>query len=475
MTVDYDGVIIGGTVQAREVAALGARQGARLALVEPPTAVDQQIRRQLTVQILAQTGDASQQQNLFGPSQPLSPVHWQAVKQRVSLAKNVVYPHLTPETLAYSGVDMVLEVGHLSLKPRFAITTESRRLRGRRSLFSPPTQNTLPAIPGLAGHPVLTPATLLDLEVPPRDVVILGRSPDAIALAQALALLGVQTTLLTRGTELLPTEDPDISQFTGSLLRAAGVNLQLNAQIDSVQYDGTFAIDLTTGTRLKTSHILLGTALQPQTADLKLDQIGVIGQSSHIGVDDQLRTARSGCFAFGPCLGGYWADHLDHQDGAIALHNALYIPWRKLQQLSRVAYLSTVPEFARFGLTAQQALRGFGPAVTVMQISYEQVPRTHLDDRMTGFCRCIIHQDGSVLGAQIVGPNARDLTQTLALLAKRRIPIQLMAQKLALPMTYTELLDRISDGWQRTRWQPGQWRRDWAENWFNWRRSSYRN
>ncbi|MEL6882827.1 MAG: hypothetical protein AAFP09_20045, partial [Cyanobacteria bacterium J06607_10] len=23
----------------------------------------------------------------------------------------------------------------------------------------------------------------------------------------------------------------------------------------------------------------------------------------------------------------------------------------------------------------------------------------------------------------------------------------------------------------RSRWQPGNWRRDWAENWFNWRRS----
>lgn len=474
MTVDYDGVIIGGTVQAREVAATASRQGARVALVEPPESVDRQIRQQLTVQVLARAGDARQQQALFGSPQILSPADWTALQQRVALAQDIAYPHLALDTLAYGGVDVVLEVGQFSLKPQLAFTTETRRLRGRRYLVSPPTEVTVPAIPGLAGTPVLTPETLLNLEVPPKDLVILGRSPDAIALAQALALLGVKTTLLSRGTQLLPTEDPDISHFVASLLVASGVNLHLNVQLDSVQYDGTFAIQLSGGDLLKTSCLFLGTAHQPQTANLNLQAANLITNGPFIGVDDQLRTTRPGCFAFGPCLGGYWADHLDYQDGQIALGNALYFPWRKLQQLSRVACLPTIPEFAGFGLTSQQALRGFGPAVTIVQVPYQQVPRTHLDDRMTGFCRCIIHQDGSVLGAHIVGPNARDLTQTVALLAKRRIPMQLMAQRLALPMTYTQLLDRLSDAWQQTRWQPGRWRRDWAENWFNWCRSSFR-
>jgi hypothetical protein len=29
----------------------------------------------------------------------------------------------------------------------------------------------------------------------------------------------------------------------------------------------------------------------------------------------------------------------------------------------------------------------------------------------------------------------------------------------------------LVEAWQRQRWQPGTWRRDWAENWFNWQRT----
>jgi 2-polyprenyl-6-methoxyphenol hydroxylase-like FAD-dependent oxidoreductase len=40
MAVDYDLVIAGGTVQGRRAAALAAREGARVALVEPPRRVE---------------------------------------------------------------------------------------------------------------------------------------------------------------------------------------------------------------------------------------------------------------------------------------------------------------------------------------------------------------------------------------------------------------------------------------------------
>jgi pyruvate/2-oxoglutarate dehydrogenase complex dihydrolipoamide dehydrogenase (E3) component len=477
MTVDYDAVIIGGTVQARAAGAKAAMQGARVALVEPPASVDGQIRRQLTVQVLTRAAEARQHQNLWDSSSSPAPVDWAALRQRVALAEDIAYPHLSLETLASSGMDVVLEAGQFSPKPTFSFTTESRLLRGRRYLLSPPTRPTIPAISGVStGAPVLTPETLFDLEHQPEELVILGRSPAAIALAQSLALLGTATTLMTPGCRLLPTEDSDISDFVGSLLLAAGVTLRQNTQLDSVKQEGKgkFTIQLAGENDLVTSHLLLGTSPHPQLATLNLDRASLTPPGPYLGVDDHLRTIRPGCFAFGPCLGGYWADHIDDQDGQIAIQNALYLPWRKLQQLSRVACLQTIPAFARFGFTAQQALRHFGPAVNVIQVSYDKIPCAHLDDRMTGFCRCIIHQDGSVLGAQIVGPNARELTQTVALLARQRIPIQRMAQHLSLPMAYTELLNRLSDSWQLYRWQPGHWRRDWAENWFNWRRSRVR-
>jgi pyruvate/2-oxoglutarate dehydrogenase complex dihydrolipoamide dehydrogenase (E3) component len=299
----------------------------------------------------------------------------------------------------------------------------------------------------------------------------LGRSPDAIALAQALALLGIRTTLISQGERLLATEDPDMSQFVESLLVAAGVDLRLQVRLQGIQHQDKVAIQFTDGSVLKVSHLLVATSLQPQLHALNLGQINLQASPRAIAVDDLLKTSHPRCFAFGPCLGGYWSDHRDHQDGPVALQNALYFPWRKVHQLNRVCRLTTSPEFARFGLTAQQALRYYGPAAQVIQIPFEQISKFHLDDRMTGICRCIIHQNGMVLGAQIVADNGTDLVQTLALMAHQHVPIQALDRARTVSITDLEMLEQISEAWQQHRWQPGCWRRDWAENWFNWRRS----
>lgn len=475
MSVDYDGVIIGGTVQARAVAAVAARQGARVALAESPGKVERQMRRQLTVQLLVQESSIRQQQAGLGLPPTATVDDWLTLKQQLAAAIDIAYPHLGLDTLTIDGVDVLLETGQLSPKPRLAFTTESRYLRGRSYLLSPPTQVIVPAIPGLGSAPLLTPEVLLNLPEPPPELVILGRSPDAIALAQALAMLGVQVTLVTRGDQLLPTEDRDISRFVESLLLAAGVHLQLQAHIASIRHKGHFTVHLIDGQQLETPQLLLATTHHPELMPLNLLRLGLATHPTHIAVDDQLKTTRPGCFAFGPCLGGYWANHIDHQDGPMALHNALYLPWRRIQRFNRVSWIATLPEFARFGMTARQAIAAYGNDAQVIQVSCEQVFRTHLDSRITGFCRCIIHRDGQVLGAQIIGSGAVDLSQTLALLVQNRIGIHQMVKASYLPITHTELLHRLGEAWQKNQWQPGHWRRDWAENWFNWRRSRHRN
>jgi pyruvate/2-oxoglutarate dehydrogenase complex dihydrolipoamide dehydrogenase (E3) component len=475
MAVDYDGVIVGGTVQAREVAASAARQGARVALVEAPGEVEHQTRRQLTLEVLAQAADDRQQQFCPEPPPPITASDWSVLRRKVALAMDIAYPQVALEALALGGVDVVQEPGQFVSEPGLALATATRRLTGRGYLLSPPTQVRIPAIPGLAETPVLTPEALFDLEAPPEELAILGRSPDAIALAQALALLGVVTTLITRAEQLVPTEDPDISRFIESLLLAAGVDLRLQSRLDAIHHDGGYTIQLASGEVLKASHLLVATSRQPQLEGLNLDRIHLHASDTAIAVDDQLTTSRPRCVAFGPCLGGYWADHTDHGDGQIALGNVLYLPWRRLQRLNRVAKMSTVPEFARFGMTARQALTYYGDAVQVIQVPYGTISKFHLDNRMTGFCRCIIHQNGSVLGAQIVASNSADLAQSLALLARQNLSIQHMGRTRNLPMTDLEILDRLREAWQKQRWQPGFWRRDWAENWFNWRRSRLRN
>ncbi|MEA5447885.1 FAD-dependent oxidoreductase [Leptolyngbya sp. CCNP1308] len=464
MTVDYDAVILGGTVQGREAAALATREGARVALVEPPGEVDRCIRRQIVLAALAQAGSAQS---------------WDTLRSQVKALESVAYPHLSLDGLATSGVDVVLEPGQFSPRPNLAVTTATRRLRSRGYLLAPDTEVTVPDIPGLAETPYLTVDTLLDQGALPESAIVLGRSGDAIALAQSLAQLGCQTTLITRGDRLLPTEDPDISAFVAALLEAAGVTLRFNTHLDTIHYKNSFGVSLVDGDLLKAQTLVLATASHPTLGALNLGSIGIQPQTVHgvataLPVDDRLATAHPRVFACGPALGGYWSESMDSQDVAIALHNALYLPWRKLSFLNRPALLSTTPEYARLGLTAAQARRWYGSEATIVQVPFGQVLKTHFGSDITGFCQWVVRRDGQLLGAQICGPGASELMHTVALAVQQSIPIQRLDRVPTLPLSQAAMIPLMVGAWQQQRWQQGTWRRDWAENWFNWRRSRRR-
>jgi pyruvate/2-oxoglutarate dehydrogenase complex dihydrolipoamide dehydrogenase (E3) component len=404
---------------------------------------------------------------------------WSGLAAQVAALEAVAYPHLRLEGLASGGVDVVVEPGQFSPRPQLAVTTATRQLRSRRYLLALPTAPNLPAIPGLGTVPYLTLETLLEQPVQPQSAIVLGGSAAAIALAQALARRGTETTLLSRGDRLLPTEDNDISAFVAALLEAAGVVLRLGQSLEAVQDKDGVTLTLAGGELLSAQVLLLATAGHLDLQGLNLGGVGIQPRQVHgvataLPVDDRLATAHPRVFACGPALGGYWAEATDWQDVAIAVRNALYLPWRQLARLHRPALLHTSPELARIGLTATQARRWYGSEATVLQIPFGQVIKAHCDDDITGFCRWIVRGDGQLLGAQICGPGASELMAIAALALQRSIPLQQLDRLPVLPPSLAAMLPSLSDAWQHQRWRPGTWRRDWAENWCNWRRSRQR-
>lgn len=469
MIVDYDLVILGGAFQGRSAAAIATRQGARVALVEPPGQVEAAIAQQTWMQALTHAAQRAKQQRLWGEPTPALASIWVDLGQKARIATTIAQADLALDTLAASGVDVVSELGYFAPKPRLQVATPQRNLRARGYVLCPAVSAKIPAIPGLAQTPYWTLADLRSQPTPPPRLAILGRSPEALGVAQSLALLGVAVTLISRGDRLLSTEDEDISRYIETLLAAAGVTLHLSARPNRIDYSSGFQITFTNQDPLQADHLLVATAFEPQMTELNLPAIGLRSPSPALPVDDRLNTAHPRVFVCGPALGGYWATTTDQQDVSLAVANALYLPYRRLNRLQRPGLLPTVPPFARLGLTATQGQWGFGPAAQVLQVSLETALSAHLEGDITGLARWVVHQDGRILGAQICSPQAADLIQTTALLMRHNVGMAKLGQLGPLP--HSELLHHLATAWQTARWQPGTWRRDWAENWFNWRRS----
>ncbi|MEO1067689.1 MAG: hypothetical protein AAFW95_00995, partial [Cyanobacteria bacterium J06638_6] len=111
---------------------------------------------------------------------------------------------------------------------------------------------------------------------------------------------------------------------------------------------------------------------------------------------------------------------------------------------------------------------------TVLQVPFGRVLKAHYSNHITGFCRWVVRADGQILGAQICGPGASELMATMALALHQEVPLHRLDRLPTLPHSLAAIIPAMVNTWHQQRWQPGTWRRDWAENWFNWRRTRRR-
>jgi len=474
VAVDYDLVILGGTLEGREVALSGALQGARVALIEPTVSpLQAQLWGQALIALGRQWRDIQQATEwLPVSSAPLSgDLTQQWARAVTEFAQNTLSRH----QLALQGVDVVTEAAQFVSHPRLAVISSQRQLTARAYLIATGSQTPPPTTVPLAAGTYLTPETLgQHLETWPRHITIWGDTSPALTFSQALASLGVQVALVLPTSSLLPGEDAEAVQLILSQMQVDGIELHWHRCLQQVEPQSPGWQVTTADATWLTDHILVATAPVPAIASLNLEAVGISWGPPGLPVSDTLQTHHPRIFALGSVLGGYSLSALARHEGHIALANALYLPRRRIRYSGIPYRLDTVPPVDRIGLTAQQAQRYYGDAARVIQVRRHHTLAAQISNDLSGFCKLIVHRDGTLLGAHIVGDRSGTLIQTLALLITQGSKITALARLPTATSNDHDLLRQAAQQWQQERWQPGRWRRDWAENWFNWRRAAIR-
>ncbi|ASC69595.1 pyridine nucleotide-disulfide oxidoreductase [Halomicronema hongdechloris C2206] len=473
MAVDYDLVVLGGTWEGREVALTGALQGARVALVEPTV---NPLQAQLWGQALMALGRQWRDIQQATEWLPLTPdsLAGNLVQQWARAVAQLGQETVSRHHLALQGVDVVTDAAQFVSHPRLAVSSGRRQLTARAYLIATGAQTPPPEAVPLAARTYLTPETLGQLETWPRHLTILGSTPPALALSQAFRSLGVRVALVLPTVSPLPGEDPETVQLILSQLQVDGIELHRQRSLRQVAPRPAGWQVTTEDADWLTDHILVATAPLPAIASLNLEAVGISWGRQGLPVSDTLQTHHPRIFALGSVLGGYGLSALARYEGHIALANALYLPRSRVQYHHIPYRLETIPPLDRVGLTAQQAQRYYGDAARVIQVGRQHTLQAQMSNDPTGFCRLIVHRNGTVLGAHIIGDRSRDLIQTVALLMTQGGKINALARLPTAASEAHDLLRQAAQQWQQNRWQPGRWRRDWAENWFNWRRSAVR-
>src|SRR5258708_35178773 len=153
-----------------------------------------------------------------------------------------------------------------------AITTD-------RLFLNTGTRASLPSTQGIEGVRYLDNASIMELDVVPEHLVVLGGGYIGVEFGQMFRRFGSRVTIIQSGTQLLAREDGDVADEVAKILREDGIELLFGTKAQRVrQIDGMIDIDVRCEDQDKSisgSHLLVATGRVPNTEDLNLPAAGV--------------------------------------------------------------------------------------------------------------------------------------------------------------------------------------------------------
>jgi mycothione reductase len=279
-------------------------------------------------------------------------------------------------------------------------------------------QTTIPPIKGIENVGYLTSDTVLDLQSPPKSIIIVGGGYIGMEYGHFFSAIGTKTTIIQRPFRLLPDEEPEISDLLKSELekrieifigyeaieaRQEGVIKILaakNRQNGSIREFSAEAIMIATGRASKAG------SLKPEKTGVKLDDLGFIK------VDDYLETSKKNIFAFGDAIGKQMFKHVANYEAGVVWHNSTHDHKVKVDFSAVPHAVFTHPQIASVGLKEEDAKQKF--KILVGRALYKETAMGAALGFPEGFVKVIVEQGtGKILGAHIIGPEASILIQEI--------------------------------------------------------------
>ncbi|GIL00790.1 MAG: glutathione-disulfide reductase [Alphaproteobacteria bacterium] len=277
-------------------------------------------------------------------------------------------------------------------------------------------------IEGLPGHELcITSNEAFHLERLPASLIIYGAGYIAVEFAGIFAGLGVPVTLVYRGDHILRGFDHDLSAILQTAMRRKGISIVLGrhfAEITATR-DGGRHVLLDDGSAIAAEMVMLATGRLPNTDRLGLEQVGVAtGHKGEIRVDRYSRSSVPHILAVGDVT-----DRLALTP--VAIHEAMCVvetefkdnPTPVDHELVATAVFSQ-PEIGTVGLPEHVAALEF-ETVDVYKASFRPMRHTlsGRDEQM--MVKIVVDAaSGRVLGVHIIGPDAGELAQAVAIAVK---------------------------------------------------------
>ena len=267
----------------------------------------------------------------------------------------------------------------------------------------------------------ITSNEAFDLMDMPKSIVISGGGYIAVEFANIFHGLGVETTLIYRGKQILSRFDQDMRQGLQSAMIAKGIRVICEDLIMAVTEteDGRRSVSTKSGETLVVDQVMLALGRVPSTSHLGLETAGVaMNERGAIIVDAYSRTNVPGVFALG--------DVTDRvQLTPVAIHEAMCFietefrgnPVSPDHDMIATAVFSQ-PEIGTVGMSEEEAAKAFDD-LEIYRAEFRPMKATLSGRQEKTIMKLVVNAaDRKVLGAHILGHDAGEMAQLLGISLK---------------------------------------------------------
>lgn len=431
-TFDYDLIVIGSGAGGSAAAAIAAKAGKRVAIIEADTfGGDSPNYSDIPTKALlhaAQLFDEAKHGGRFGLRSNTLGYNFPSLSNWKSLAVTRTGAGGNKRFYETNGVTAIHGRAHF-LSPH-EITVNRRHLSAAQFLLATGSTWTRPTIQGIETISYLTPRTILEVLRPPKSLFIVGGGKTGVELAQLMATFGTKVYIAEIASRLLPKLDHEVGELIERVLdEQKGVTTLTQSRVVAVQKDGLGKrVVYSRGgveKHIRVDDILVATGRTP-AVDLGLENATVTFSPKGIPVNEFLQTNVGHIYAAGDVLGNESNTHTALLESRIAAHNLLHKTPVSPNYAATPQVIFTHPGIAQVGLTEDDCTKR-DLAVSIASAPLSIIARSNTSDFRDGFVKIIADKKGVLIGATIVAPHAAEIIHELTLAIRHGLTAEQVA------------------------------------------------
>jgi glutathione reductase (NADPH) len=438
---DYDLMVIGAGSGGVRAARVAAGLGAKVAIAEKHriggTCV---IRGCVPKKLLvygAHFAEDLDDARRFGWQIAGATFDWPTLRDNV-LAEVSRISGLYRETLENHGVDIY--EGHATVTGPNSVRIDGRTFGAKFILIATGARPQLLQVPGI--EHVITSNEAFHLERLPARILIAGGGYIANEFAGIFNELGSKVTLVNRSDQILRSYDAQIRDRLMQISMAKGIQFLFNAPLHRIERRADGVLEVHLGdTRVECEAMMCAVGRVPNTEQLGLDSAGVeLDANGAVRVDEYSRSTCPSIYAVGDVTNRVQLTPVAIREGQAFAETVFGNKPTKVDYNCIPSAVFSHPPLAGVGLTEEQARSRLGQ-VRIHTSDFRPMKNVLANRNERSLYKLVVDAtDDRIVGAHMIGPDAPEILQVLAVAVKARLKKSQLDEVVAIHPTMAEEL-----------------------------------